>query len=141
LTPKDALYVALSGQWANANLDPSQKMVAGGPYTVRAYDMSAVSGDIGVQASAEWRHDLASAWHGQWQAVALFDSERVRVNKNVWTTGINEATLNGAGLGLNWTGPAQWSAKAYIAERLGPTPVLVDAASAVRAWIEIAKGF
>jgi hemolysin activation/secretion protein len=141
LTPKDALYVTLSGQWANANLDPSQKMVAGGPYTVRAYEMSAVSGDIGVQASAEWRHDLARAWHGQWQAVAFLDSERVRVNKSVWTTGINEATLSGAGLGLNWTGPAQWSAKAYIAERLGAAPVLVGSAASARAWLEIGKGF
>jgi hemolysin activation/secretion protein len=143
LTPKDALYVAVSGQWANANLDPSQKMVAGGPYTVRAYDMSAVSGDIGVQASAEWRHDLASAWHWQWQwqAVAFLDSERVRVNKNVWTTGKNEATLSGAGLGLNWMGPAQWSAKAYIAERFGAMPVLVERTSLIRGWLEISKGF
>jgi len=141
LTPKDALYVAVSGQWANANLDPSQKMVAGGPYTVRAYDMSAVSGDIGVQASAEWRHDLASAWHGQWQAVALFDSERVRVNKNVWTTGINVATLSGAGLGLNWIGPAQWSARASIAQRLGAIPVLAGSTASARAWLEISKGF
>jgi hemolysin activation/secretion protein len=141
LTAKDALYVAVSGQWANANLDPSQKMVAGGPYTVRAYDMSAVSGDIGVQASAEWRHDLARTWHGQWQSVAFLDGERVSVNKSVWMSGINEATLSGAGLELNWTGSNQWSAKASIATRLGSTPVLVGATSSIRAWIDIGKGF
>ncbi len=76
MTQKDTLYLTLSGQWANTNLDPSQKMIAGGPYTVRAYEMSAVTGDTGVQASAEWRHDLR-AWHGQWQAVAFLDSEHV----------------------------------------------------------------
>ena len=66
--------MTLSGQWANGNLDPSQKMVAGGPYTVRAYDMSAVTGDTGVQATVEWRHDLKHAWHGQWQPVVFLDA-------------------------------------------------------------------
>jgi hemolysin activation/secretion protein len=139
-TAKDALYVTLSGQWANTNLDPSQKMIAGGPYTVRAYEMSTVTGDTGVQASAEWRHDL-HAWHGQWQAVAFLDSEHVWVNKNVWTSGTNDATLSGAGVGLNWTGSHQWSGKASIATPIGSTPVLAGATSSVRGWIEIAKGF
>jgi hemolysin activation/secretion protein len=140
-TPKDALYVAVSGQWVNANLDSSQKMVAGGPYTVRAYDMSAVTSDTGVQASAEWRHSLTRAWLGQWQTVAFLDSEHVRVNKSPWASGTNEATLSGAGMGLNWTGSRQWSARASVATRLGSTPVLVGPTSSARAWIEIAKGF
>jgi hemolysin activation/secretion protein len=141
VTSQDGLYVALSGQWASVNLDPSQKMVAGGAYTVRAYDMSALAGDIGVQATAELRHDLAHSWHGQWQAVAFFDSERVRVNKNLWTTGVNEATLGGAGMGLNWTGPDQLSAKTFIAARLGSAPVLVGDSPSTRAWFEISKRF
>jgi hemolysin activation/secretion protein len=136
----DSLYLAVSAQWANGNLDPSQKMVAGGAYTVRAYDMSALTGDTGVQASAEWRHDLP-AWHGQWQGVSFLDTEHVRVNQHVWTRGVNAATLSGAGLGLNWMGPKQWSAKASIATRLGATPVLVGATSSVQAWIDVAKGF
>jgi len=141
VTPQDALYVTLSGQWASVNLDPSQKMVAGGAYTVRAYDMSALAGDIGVQASAELRHDLARSWHGQWQALAFFDAERVRVDKSPWTSGENEATLSGAGLGLNWTGPHQFSAKTYIAARLGSTPALVGDSPAFRAWLQINKHF
>jgi hemolysin activation/secretion protein len=141
LTRQDWLYIALSGQWASVNLDPSQKMVAGGSYTVRAYDMSALTGDIGAQASVELRHDLARSWHGQWQAVAFFDSERVRVNKNVWTTGVNEATLSGAGMGVNWAGPDQLRAKTYIAARLGPSPVLVGDSPSTRAWVEISKRF
>ena len=141
LSQQDGLYVALSGQWASENLDPSQKMVAGGSYTVRAYDMSALTGDIGVQATAELRHDLAHSWHGQWQAVTFFDSERVRVNKNVWTGGVNEATLSGAGMGLNWTGPDQLSAKTYIAARLGSAPQIVGDSLITRAWFEVSKRF
>jgi hemolysin activation/secretion protein len=115
-------------------------MVGGGPYTVRAFDMSALSGDLGTQETAEWRHDLP-VWQGQWQEVAFLDSEHLRINKSVWTAGPNAATLSGAGAGLNWSGPRQWSAKASIASRLGSTPVLLGATSRVRAWIQIAKGF
>ena len=63
MTAKDSLYFTVSWQWANGNLDPSQKMIAGGVYTVRSYDMSALTGDIGVQASVELRHDLARSWY------------------------------------------------------------------------------
>jgi hemolysin activation/secretion protein len=141
VTSQDGLYVALSAQWASVNLDPSQKMSAGGSYTVRAYDMSALTGDVGVQASVELRHDLSRSWHGQWQTVAFFDSERLRVNKNLWTPGVNEATLSGAGMGLNWAGPDQLNAKTYIAARLGSAPVLLGDSPPTRAWFEISKRF
>jgi hemolysin activation/secretion protein len=141
MTQQDGLYISLSGQWAGENLDASQKMVAGGSYTVRAYDMSALTGDIGVQASVELRHDWARSWHGQWQAAAFFDSERVRVDKNAWAPGVDEATLSGAGMGLNWTGPDQLNAKTYIAARLGPSPMLVGDSPTTLAWFEISKRF
>lgn len=140
LSQKNSLYVALSGQWANTNLDSSQKMTAGGPYTVRAYDMGTVSGDIGYLGSVEFRRDLGQAMNGAWQAVAFVDSEHVIVNRNALSV-TNSATLSGTGLGLNWSGPSLWSAKTYVAKRLGSTPALVASAASVRAWIEIGKGF
>ena len=141
LSPKNALYFAFSGQWANTNLDSAEKMSVGGPSTVRAYDVGALSGDTGYLATAEFRHDLGSAWNGRWQAVAFVDTARVTVNKNVWVAGTNSATLSGAGMGINWAGPNQWRAKAYIATRLGSTPTLVASSASTRAWVEISKGF
>jgi hemolysin activation/secretion protein len=141
LSQKSALYLSFSGQWANANLDPSKKMIVGGPYTVRAYDMGAVSGDSGYVGTAEFRHDLGAAWQGQWQAVAFIDSAHVTVNEHLWAAGVNSARLSGAGVGLNWTGPEQWSAKVYVAAPVGSTPALVASTASARAWIEIGKGF
>jgi hemolysin activation/secretion protein len=135
------LYVALSGQWANGNLDPAQKMVAGGRYTVRSYDMSALSGDTGVQGTAEFRHDLGHTWHGQWQALAFLDMQHVTINKNPWTNGNNDATLRGAGIGINWINTHQWSARAYVAARLGAAPQLAGTSSEIHAWMELSKGF
>jgi len=141
LDPQNALYLNFTAQGANGNLDSSQKMTAGGPYTVRAYDMGAVSGDAGYEFSAEYRHDLKSVWHGQWQAVAFIDSAHVLVNKSSWSAGANSATLTGAGAGLNWTGAKQWNARAYVATPVGATPALVASSASVRAWIEIGRGF
>lgn len=141
LSPKSGLYLAVSGQWANGNLDPSQKMTAGGPYTVRAYDMGAVSGDTGYLGTIEFRHELGTAWNGQWQAVVFADSAHVTVNKNVFATGTNSATLSGAGVGLNWAGPDRWSARAYIATPVGSIPVQVAGTASTRAWVQISRGF
>ena len=141
LSPSTGLYLTFSGQWASTNLDASQKMSAGGPYTVRAYDTGAVSGDTGHLASIELRHSLGAALGGKWQAVVFVDSARVQVNKNTWVTGTNSATLSGAGLGLNWVGPAQWSARAYVAKPIGTHPLLVAGSASARGWVELRRGF
>jgi hemolysin activation/secretion protein len=141
LSPNNELYLNFSGQWANANLDPSEQMIEGGPYTVRAYDIGAVSGDIGYQGTAEFRHDLGVAWYGRWQASTFIDSAHVIVNKTVWAAGENSATLSGAGVGLSWAGPDQLSARTYIATPVGSVPSLVGSTVSIRAWAEISMGF
>jgi hemolysin activation/secretion protein len=139
--PVNTLYLAVSGQWANSNLDSSQKVNAGGPYTVRAYDLSAIAGDTGYQETVEFRHLLAAAWHGHWQTLVFLDSAQVTINKNPTLPGKNSAALSGAGVGLNWIGPQAWSAKIYVATPFGSAPVLVQDSSSVRLWVEFSKGF
>ena len=73
--------------------------------------------------------------------MAFVDSEHVTVNKTVRVAGVNSARLSGAGVGLNWAGPNQWSARAYIATPVGSIPVLVADTASTRAWVEIGKGF
>ena len=141
LSSNNSLYFAVSGQWANTNLDSAEKMIVGGPSTVRAYDVGALSGDTGYLATAEFRHDLDIAWNGRWQAVAFVDTAHVTVNRNVWVAGTNSASLSGVGVGLNWAGPNQWRAKAMVATRIGSTPTLVESNASTRAWVEISKAF
>lgn len=141
LGSKNTLYLAFSAQWANGNLDPSQKMPAGGPYTVRAYDMGAISGDSGYLGIAEFRHNLGTLWQGQWQAVVFVDSAQVTVNKTNWAAGENRARLSGAGVGLNWAGPNRWSARVYIAAPIGAIPALAGNTASSRAWVEVGKAF
>jgi hemolysin activation/secretion protein len=141
LSAADGLYFSFAGQWTSDNLDSSQKMIAGGPYTVRAYDLGAVSGDVGEQGTVEYQHDLGTAWQGQWQASAFIDSEHVTVNATPWVAGPNAATLSGAGVGLSWDGPHQWTAKTSLAARIGAVPVLITDPSTVRLWVELNRAF
>lgn len=141
LGANDALYVAVSGQWADGNLDASQKVTAGGPYSVRAYDVGAVSGDTGYLGTLELRHNFRVDWYGHWQAALFIDSSHITVNKTAWTQDDNSATLSGAGVGLAWSGPASWRARAFIAAPLGATPALVEHTSSVRVWAEIGLQF
>lgn len=144
-TSLDSLYVAVSGQLANTNLDISQQLVVGGPYTVRAYDMGVLTGDEGILGTVEWRHDLGGLWNGDWQAVAFVDSESVTINRSLWVgasaAGSNTATLSGAGVGMNWSTQNQWVAKVYVAAPIGADPSQVPNAPSARAWLQIAKGF
>lgn len=148
LTAQDQLYLAFTGQWAQDNLDSARKMIVGGPYTVRGYDMGAVSGDTGYIGTAELRHALGSGRFGQFQMVGFIDSAQVTVNQNPWSAGTNRATLSGAGGGLNWLGPklgwvgaSQLSARAFIATPVGPVPELVGKTDSVWAWLEMGMGF
>jgi hemolysin activation/secretion protein len=133
------LQLAFSGQRAGANLDSSQKLTVGGPYTLRAYDLGALSGDSATITSVEIRRDLDLAG-GQWQALAFIDHARVTVNRTAWTAGENRARLSGAGIGANWAGSG-WSAKASVAKPIGARPALVASRDSIRAWLEIGKQF
>jgi hemolysin activation/secretion protein len=141
LSLADGLYLAFSAQWSNRNLDPSQKITAGGTYTVRAYDMGAVSGDAGYLATIEFRHNLGMNAYGLWEAVAFVDSAHLKINHTTWAAGTNSASLSGAGLGLNWAGPEHWTARFSIARRIGAIPALVASNASLRAWLEVRKGF
>jgi len=141
ISASDTVYLALSGQKAQGNLDSAEKMTLGGPYTVRAYEMGALSGDTGFLATLELRHDLFAVAHSQWQAIAFIDSAHIAVNQATWVAGSNNATLSGAGAALDWTGPYRWHARVSVAAPIGPTPELVGSRTSTRVWGEIGKSF
>jgi len=140
-TATDGVYLSFAGQWTSDNLDSSQKMVAGGPYTVRAYDLGVLSGDSGELGTVEFQHDLGTLANGAWQAAAFFDSQHIVINQNPWVSGANSATLSGGGVGINWAGPHHWTAKSYLAARIGSQSSLIHDPASVRLWVELDKEF
>jgi hemolysin activation/secretion protein len=141
LSESNSLYVAVNGQAADKNLDSSEQFFLGGPNSVRAYDVGTIGGALGALASAELRHNFGVSFHGTWQTILFADSGVVRIYKNVFAPGDNNATLSGAGIGLNWAGGNGWTAALGLAKPIGPVPSLVGDAASSRVWLELHKAF
>lgn len=138
-----SLLLSYAGQWTANNLDSSQKMSVGGPYSVRAYDVGTLSGDQGYRATLEYRYDAGTWWSGQVQWIAFVDTASVALNRYPWSTSMNTGTLSGAGLGLNWRGPKRWTGLLYVATPIGAKPdsALVKTQDTVRLWVELGRRF
>lgn len=137
------LVIGFRGQWAAKNLDSSQKMVAGGPNSVRGYATGALSGDEGYLLTAEFKQPLGMALNGQWTATAFLDTSTLKINKKTWPmlTSANRATLSGAGLGLIWAGPNNYTATAFLATPIGSRSPLVGRADSAQFSFAIQKIF
>ena len=136
------LVIGLKGQWANSNLDSSQKMLVGGPYSVRAYAAGAISGDGGYLLSAEYKQPLGFVGGGSLSATAFLDTAKVVINEKVWSgAGLNKATLSGVGIGINWAGPQQYTGTAYLAKPIGSKSPLVGSIPSTQFLIDLQKKF
>lgn len=134
---KFSLYLLASGQWTIYNLDPSEKMVVGGPNDVRAYDVGVLSADTGYRGTAELRRSFPDGF----QAKVFFDGERVTIDHHPWVAGTNTATLEGVGFGLDWDGPMQTHLQGVVAVPVGAKPALLASRSTVRGWVQMTKVF
>jgi hemolysin activation/secretion protein len=139
-----SLSAALTGQLASKNLDPSEKLVLGGMDGVRAYPQGEGTGDEGVIAAVEARLLLARTSDripGQLHLLGFVDAGRITINKDPWFPGDNERTLSGAGVGLIWSEPGNWSVRTYYAWKLGSEQALSAPDKSGRFWIQAVKYF
>ncbi|HTO56574.1 MAG TPA: ShlB/FhaC/HecB family hemolysin secretion/activation protein [Pseudomonadales bacterium] len=135
------MYVGVQGQYANKNLDSSQKFVLGGPNAVRAYPQGVAVGDEGFLGTVELRYALpAYRWFTHPQAIVFFDGGRVSVNKDPFLPTSNDIDLKGAGVGLNVDMPYGFALRGSVAWRIGSDSA-VDSSDSSRAWIQLVKAF
>ena len=121
LSERNALWISVSGQNASSNLDSSEKFSLGGANGVRAYPGLEGSGDSAWLATAEWRYSPLPGL----QFTAFYDHGQVQVNRNGFAgaPALNDITLKGAGLGLNWNPHANLGLRAQVARRIGVNPL------------------
>ena len=141
LGQRTRLLLAASGQASSDNLDSSEQFLLGGPYSVRGYSTGQFAGASGHLLTVEFRHDLDWFDTGRTEGLVFVDAGDVRFNADPWTTGPNRARVESAGIGMSWTGPAQWRASLQVAVPIGGGSASVDADDGVRAWAWVAKGF
>lgn len=133
LSPDTGLWLAYGAQFANKNLDSSEKIYLEGPTSVRAYGNGATSlgGTQGQTVTAELRHNLDAHWrltefYDYGRATAFVDNQRGDA-KGLNAT-VNDYQLRGYGFTLGWQHIKGIDLKATVARRIGenPNPLSLD---------------
>ena len=121
ISERNSLWLSVNGQNASTNLDSSEKFSLGGANGVRAYPGLEGSGDSGWLATLEWRYTPQPGL----QMLAFYDHGHTQVNRIAFTgaAALNDITLRGAGLGLNWNPSANFGVRAQVARRIGVNPL------------------
>lgn len=144
ITDSLALSASLDGQFASKNLDSSEKMQLGGMYGVRAYPEGEAYADEGYVLTLEARYLLpkySEAMPGRMHLIGFVDTGSVTTHKRPWVAGPNTRTLSGAGIGLSWTDPNNFMARAYYAVKLGNEKPTSAPDESGRFWIQLVKYF
>lgn len=100
-----SLVLQSRGQVANKNLDSAESFGLGGPYAMRAYPTSEISGDTGAfgQVALAWRAlpGMSVSVFSEWGRIKFHANE---LAGNTWT----EQYLHDAGISLDWNLPGGW---------------------------------
>ena len=98
LTEDFSLYGRFSGQWANKNLDASEKFNLGGYYGVRAYPMGEGTGDRGYLGQFELRYAVSQ----ELTPFVFYDAGYSKLNARPWSVANSNATraISGQGVGV-----------------------------------------
>jgi hemolysin activation/secretion protein len=119
-----ALSLTGSGQFADSNLDSSEKLYLGGSSGVRAYPTSEGGGSEGYLVNAELRkylpHDLSVATFVDYGFIKQYQNNTNAAGAAI--AALNDYHLSGYGLTASWQGPYNTSLKATYAHRFGNNP-------------------
>lgn len=132
-----SLSLNATGQFADKNLDSSEKFYLGGSSGVRAYPTSEGAGSEGYLLKLELRKFLpynlnVSAFYDEGHVTQYKNNAKNAGNnagETLTTTGSpNDYALRGLGVSLAWNGPYNTNIKATYAHRIGdnPNPSIAD---------------
>ncbi len=131
------LALNASAQWADRNLDSSEKMLLGGAGGVRAYPQGEASGDSGNLVNLELRHALA----GRLEAFGFYDHGHVRLNHTRWDSRSRDhRSLAGYGVGVAYA-MAPFNLQAFAAWKDGTGAPESDVDRSPRLWMQAAWQF
>jgi len=130
-----SLLGSVSAQYADKNLDASEKMSLGGFNGVRAYPAGEAAGDQGVLARLELRKTLGMVGNSVVEGALFADAGRVTINKKPWDASENHASRYGYGIGLNvYNKDLVFNASVAVSPGVNPTS---EPKSARRLWLSV----
>ena len=138
LTERLSYSLSFNSQLASKNLDSSEKLFLGGASGVRAYPQGEASGDQGYLFTGELRWNMPTP---QIQVAAFLDNGRVTLNKSPWDSSDNSRTLTGAGLGIIFSRPSDYSLRLDYAWKITSKAANSDTDKNGRFWVRGIKYF
>ncbi len=112
-----SLTAKFYGQFANQNLNSSEKFYLGGTSGVRAYPTSEGSGSEGYIMNLEARKELPF----NFSVLGFYDFGHVKQNVDQ-AVSRNTYNLKGYGMSVEWQGPYRTNVSAIWARRIGNNP-------------------
>ncbi|WP_431098803.1 ShlB/FhaC/HecB family hemolysin secretion/activation protein [Polaromonas aquatica] len=130
-----SLLGAVTAQYADKNLDASEKMSLGGVNGVRAYPAGEAAGDEGLLARLELRKTLGVVGNSVVEGALFADAGRVTINKRPWDNSENRASRYGYGVGLNiYNKDLVFNASIAVSPGVNPSS---EPKSARRLWLSV----
>jgi hemolysin activation/secretion protein len=124
LTGQTSWYLQAGAQWANRNLDSSEKLYLGGATGVRAYPSNEAGGSLGATLTTGLRHRLDQAWtlnaFADWGRIQVYRNNAKAAGGEL--TSVNTQSLKGLGLSVNWRDMQGRELSATWSRRHGSNP-------------------
>ena len=150
ITGRALVYFALRGQYAANNLDNTEQFRLGGPDSVRAFPAGEGTGDLGLVTNLELRFLPPEDWIGRIAreivASVFIDGGYVQYRYRPRITqqpnaSKNTALFSGAGIGLAWVRPNEYSLRMSVAKPISGTSRGGDTNKSVRLNLQAAMLF
>ena len=132
-----SMYVAISGQLTDENLDSAEKTALGGPSAVRSYSSSHGVVDEGHVLNTELRYVL----HQDFSAFAFYDRGWGHLDHDPSFDGANSVRMTGYGLGFYWSAPERVYVQATIAWADGSDTEQEEHNRDPRIFVQVSKAF
>lgn len=124
LTRQTSWYVQSAVQWADRNLDSSEKIYLGGATGVRAYPSNEAGGSTGATLTTGFKHRLNDAFtlnaFADWGRIQVYKNNLNAAGSDIST--VNTQSLQGAGLSLIWRSVQGHELAATWSRRSGQNP-------------------
>jgi hemolysin activation/secretion protein len=142
LTGSTQAYFSINGQLTSRNLDSSEQISLGGPYSVRAYATGSAPVDEGYVATFELRQRVRQALvPAQIELFGFVDTGDGKYVEHPYAAGTNHVRLSGAGAGASVTAAGNYQLMVSYAHTLGYAVSTLGTGHMNRVWVTLAKAF
>jgi hypothetical protein len=128
----------------NLNVDWLGKIEPSEIYASKYFPNKASYADQGRILNLEARIELPVSvehQHERLQLIVFVDTSPITMDQNIWASELNHTTINGAGLGINWSYTDNFALQAYFSNELENQVLAIPPELSNLFWVQAVKYF